>query len=189
MQKERDLIIRIKQFSKFAYSKHRFVGHIVPVVNAAIELSDRLKADRTIVEAGAYLHEIGNTVVGAYMRQYSGPSVANWFLYLIGMEKAKRDEVVKCVGHDTLPAANNSLEVQIVANAHVVGQIFTSFYMFGNCYRENRNLDSTSNWLKEEYLRAVQQHLNLPAAVEMVNKKYTLLVSLICLQQKYCTER
>jgi HD superfamily phosphodiesterase len=148
------------------------MNHILPVVRIAGELAEELSADRDIVAAAAYLHDIGRVVFLYRWHAAVGATLARLVLPLLGYTPAQARRVAACIrAHRGAPFP--TLEAEIVANADAAAQLENPLYLLAIHFATHgRDLAATRAWLRAKYARDWQTKLTLPAARRRVEGEY-----------------
>lgn len=165
------LMHKIKKLCKSSYPQHNWGGHLIPVVEAALKLQEEHGGDREIIEAGAYLHDIGRvkfnylSLIGIG-HDLSGYYYSRYKLWLYGAPKEKIERISRCVlthqGNGISKYSPNTLEEEIVMNADAVAQFEQYFYLFAIHYSHRKSLEGTKKWVLQKLKRDWDTKLTLP---------------------------
>lgn len=178
----KNAIHRVRALAQIIYPKHNFANHILPVVRIAIELADQLSADKTIVEAAAYLHDTGRLLFLYKFHERVGYQVSKTILPLLGFSKEQTNAISYCVlvHSGTSTTHFKTIEAEIVANADAISQFENFLYVFSIYYcTHGKNIDKTKTWLMGKYENAWHSKLTLEIARDRVNEIYPRIESLI----------
>jgi len=180
--RQTELLDRIKGLCQTCYPKHNWNGHLIPVVDTALRLQEKYGGDRFIVEAGAYLHDIGRILFGPLQvikitHEVSGYHFSRFKLWQYGCEKDLRDKIAKCVlehsGSGLSGSKPSSLESEIIMNADGVSPFELWLYQFGiNYASKGKNLQCTKEWFSEKLQVSWDKKLTLPGIKEQVAPLY-----------------
>lgn len=176
------LLDKIKGLCKICYPKHNWEGHLMPVVNTALRLQEQYGGDRFVIEAGAYLHDIGRVLFGPLQKinithEVSGYYFSKFKLWQYGCEKDLNNRISQCVlEHSGSGSSGNKpsfLESEIVMNADAVSPLELWLYQFGICYAsQGRNLKDTKKWLLGKLQVGWDRKLTLPGIKEQMLPRY-----------------
>lgn len=125
-----------KPTSKYGYEPYDY--HFVPTVNYALILNKRLGGDREVIEAAAWLHDIGSIISGREDHHLTGAEIAGDKLKELGFPESKIELVKKCIlnHRGSLDKTRRSIEEQIIAEADVMANfddlpgIFQAFMVY-----------------------------------------------------------
>lgn len=148
----------------------------------ALRMQEQYGGDRFIIEAGAYLHDIGRVLFAPLQavnvtHEVSGYHFSRFKLWQYGCEKSLAGKISLCVlehsGSGSSGKKPSSLESEIVMNADAVSPFELWTYQFGIFYASHgRNLQSTKKWLLEKLQVAWDRKLTLPGIKEQVAPMY-----------------
>ncbi len=185
------MIEEIKRIAQQRYSENDFRYHILPVVKNALLLSDRLVADRAVVEAAAYLHDIGRAVERVEYRRdndhhIAGSEESRKILTELGADEMFIGKVCHCVlAHRGRKGPDpETLEAEIVncADAMAHFDTFLDLFLF---IREQNSMEDTVRIAKKKMMRDWDRKLSLEAAKELVKEKYDAVMLLLESMEEY----
>lgn len=166
---------KIKSLCKRSYPKHNWEGHLIPVVNRALRLNDKYGGDRQIIEAAAYLHDIGR-VLFPYLQiigithEVSGYYYSRTKLSQYRCQPIEKEYIAKCVlehsGSGNSKNIPTSLESEIVMNADGLAALDFYFYQFAIYYASHRrDIGKTIDWTKKK-IDGSMKKITLPGLKE-----------------------
>lgn len=172
---------RIISLCKRSYPAHNYEGHLIPVVDIAMELCKRFNARPEIIEPAAYLHDIGR-VRYDYLKnigighELSGYHYSRLLLRLYGYSR----EDAALISHAVLshsgktgrfPAKN--IEDEIIINADGISHIEEYQYLLAIRYASHgRRLKEAKEWTLKKITHSYETKLTLPGSRERVEKIY-----------------
>lgn len=175
------LLERVKELCQSAYPKHNWDGHLIPVVNSALRLQESYGGDRFIVEAGAYMHDLGRVLfdylkVIGITHDISGYYYTRLKLWQYGFDKKLNNRISKCVlehsGSGILKHKPTSLEAEIVMNADAIAAFEGWNYQFSISYfSHGRDTEKTKQWLFKK-LDSSWKKLTLTGVRETISPLY-----------------
>lgn len=122
------IISEVKKFVKSEFAKptalykSSFESHFVIVVKYALELAEKEKADKEVVEISAWLHDIGS-IMGDYKNHHeTSARIAEELLTKLNYSKDKIEKVKAYIlsHRGSIPMHKESKEAQILADADVM---------------------------------------------------------------------
>jgi HD superfamily phosphodiesterase len=165
----------VRLIAKILYPSHNYINHILPTVQIANDLSDSLKANKSIVITSAYLHDIGRTFLGYRGHAYKGYIISKIILPFFGYSKSEIHKISYCIRvHDSQDSNDfNSLESKIVANSDAIAQFENWFYLFSIYFsKHGHDILKTKRWLLGKLSRSWETKITLDIAKDRVCKKY-----------------
>ncbi len=185
------MLEEIKKIAKTTYAENDYRYHILPVVKNALLLSDKLHADRKVVETAAYLHDIGRAVERIEYKRDNDH-------HIIGAEKSTKilaglgcdEEFIRKVYHCILSHRGRkgpdpeTLEAEIVNCADAMAHIdtFLDLFLFIN---ESNPLKESVSIAKAKMIRAWNKKLTLDEAKEIVSEKFNAVMLLLDSMEEY----
>lgn len=119
-----DIRLIEEEMKKYFGSDQKRIKHAMQVAYYAERILQEVSADRNIVLASAYLHDIGiheaeqkyGSTSGKY-QEIEGPPIARSILKRLGIEDEFIETVCKIIGKHHTPNGVNSLEFQVLYEA------------------------------------------------------------------------
>lgn len=162
------------------YDMDAFNHHFVPMVKYAKILSDKLEADKEVVEIAAWLHDIGSIVVGRKDHHITGQEITEKKLKELGYDEGKIERVKQCIfsHRGSQGIKPKTKEAQIIADADGLAHFDAIFPLVisGVVYHNQ-------SW-KESIMKTKQKSINSynklsPEAKELVKDKYEAAMLLL----------
>ena len=172
---------RIKLFARCVHPSHNYVNHVVPVVHAANTLARIYPCQRDVVEAGAYMHDVGRVLLGGRKHHITGQYITNLVLYNVD----KRTDVSQCVRYHQDARHAPTKEAEIVANADALAVLLTPLYLWGIHFSHKKDARHTTRWLMDKYDRDFREKLTLDHAKEIATQQYQHITHLLEVQQQW----
>lgn len=167
-------INKIKNLVKLKYEPDIWKYHIIPVLKYAMQLAQKYKADKEVVELSALLHDIGRIGIKEESEHHLlGVPIAEKILQENGFSIEVIKQVKHCIeshrtGKGSVPA---TMSAKIVANADAMAHFDILPMFFYWCGRENKGIEQSIKWA-EKKLKKDWDELTLPEAKKIVRKKY-----------------
>ena len=171
------LLEKIIKYSKNSHPKHNWEGHILPVVDVSLRLADKYGGDRFVIEAGAFMHDIGRVLVDEnrfykYIRLFglshekTGYYITDYKLKKLNIDDEFKKKISRCVlehsGSSFSRFTPTSLESEIVMNADSIVSFEQYFYLFSISYAsKGKNIGFTKKWLLEKLKNSYEKKLTL----------------------------
>jgi HD superfamily phosphodiesterase len=185
VMKRLDKIVNLCQRS---YPQHNLEGHLIPVVQAASELTEMYGADPTITIPGAYLHDIGRVKfdylkIAGITHDLSGYHYARMFLKRIGYDLSTAEKISKTIlthsGHGS-KYHPQTLEEEVIMNADAVAHIREYNYLLSIRYSSTgRHLIEAKEWTIHKLKDSYEHKITLPGLKQILKKEYeTALIEL-----------
>jgi len=172
------LMSRIKKLCEETYPEHNWTGHLIPVVDASLELSDKHSADKSITEPGAYLHDIGRVKFKGFRHELTGYYYSRFKLWQYGCDKVENDAISHCVlthsGYGLSRYPPETLEAHVVMNADAVSHFREYTYLFAihmKCHPDMTS-DQVRDWVLRKLKRSWDYKLTLPGVKEEIESLY-----------------
>ena len=185
------MIEEVRKIAEERYCREDFKYHILPVVKNALLLAERLKANSEVVEAAAYLHDVGRT---SERKEYKaendhhllGAEEARKILEGLGCDKEFMEKVAHCVlAHRGRKGSEpESLEAKIIYCADAMAH-FDCFLDVFNFFLQNESFEDTLEKMEAKMNRNWNKKLILPEAKEIVKPKYEAVMLLIDSMKEY----
>jgi putative nucleotidyltransferase with HDIG domain len=104
------------------YGFEAFTFHIEPVAQYAKRLAKELGGDSEVIEAAAWLHDIGSIVSNRKDHHITGSEIAKPLLKELGFSADKIELIISCIKHHrgSMECDRKSLEEKIVTEADVM---------------------------------------------------------------------
>lgn len=171
---EQEYIDKAKRLAWLIHPEHNMEGHIIPVVNIALELSGELNAQHGIVETAAYLHDAGRVKFGCRFHDRTGAWYTAIKLWEYDFPKQEATHIVQCVRthRGTKEFPPKTLEAEIVANADALSHFEIALYEMGINYSSTMSFRKTVDWLERKLVYDFGHKLTLPKAKQMAQQKY-----------------
>jgi len=183
-----DIVNEIKHFveaeckkpsSKYGYEI--FPSHLVPMVDSAIKLADKLGADKEVIAIAAWLHDIGSIIYGREDHHITGAKVAQEKLEELHYPLEKIELIKKCILNHRGSQQNEqfSIEEQIIAEADVLSNfdnlagIFKAALVF-----ENKTQDEAKVSVRQKLERKWNQ-LHFEDSKKLVKPKFEAAMLLL----------
>lgn len=168
-----------KPTSKYGYEPFPF--HFVPMVNYAKQLNRKLGGDSEVIEAAAWLHDIGSIIDGRENHHITGAQIAEAKLIKLGFSKPKIELVKKCIlnHRGSLNNKRESLEEKIIAEADVMSNfddlpgIFQAFLLFEKMNRSEAR-EAVRKKLEYKY-----NQLHFKESKQILKPKYEAVMLLL----------
>jgi len=185
-------IEQIKKIAKERYCREDFKYHILPVVKNALLLAEKLNADQEVVEAAAYLHDIGRVCE----REEYNPENDH---HLLGVEETRKilgglgcgKEFVEKVAHCVLTHRGRkdpdpkSLEAKIIACADAMAHFDCFLDVFYFFLKTTDSFEQLLEEMEAKMDRNWNKKLILPEAKEIARPKYEAVMLLIKSMKQY----
>ena len=154
--------------------------HVKYVVEYARTLSDRLNADKEIVEISALLHDISRLDGSIETHHVDSSKYAEEFLRKHDYDKKKIEKVVHCIlthsGSSSIP--RESIEAECLASADAMAHFRNIADMFYFVYSElEKSSDEGKKMVKEKLERSFQKML--PEAQDIIKDKYLAAMEIL----------
>lgn len=172
---------KVIEACKKAYPRHNLEGHLIPVVDVAMDLCKRFNAKQHIVEPAAYLHDIGR-VKFDYLKaigighELSGYHYSRFLLGMYGYSKNDRDRIshaVLCHSGKSGKYKSESIEDEIIINADGISHIEQYLYLLAIYYSSHgRDYDAAKRWTIKKIKHSYNTKLTLPGSKKRVEKIY-----------------
>ena len=154
--------------------------HIVPMVEYAKLLSNKLGGDNEVIEIAAWLHDVGSAIAGRENHHIVSAKVAEELLREENYPKEKIKLIKDCILHhrSSVDAKRETIEEKIVAEADAISNfdnvpgIFMAAYLY-----ENRNQDQATKEVVRK-LSKKWQMLEFEESKKLVRKKYEAILEL-----------
>lgn len=176
----------IRKIAKERHCEEDFKYHILPVVKNALLLAKRLKADSEVVEAAAFLHDIGralkrNQFEAENDHHLVGAEETRKILESLSLSNKFIEKVVHCVltHRGRKGPEPESLEAEIVACADAMAHFDTFLDVFSFFLQTCNSFEETINEMEAKMDRNWNKKLTLPEAKEIVRPKYEAIKLLI----------
>ena len=122
------VLSRIKELCRQKYPEHNLNGHLLPTVAIALRLADKYNAEKQIVEAGAYLHDIARVMAGKnkYLGAFhdiTGSMYSAVLLLYYGCGLSETIKISRCVLTHGNRFRPRSLEEEVVMNADAISHL------------------------------------------------------------------
>ncbi len=134
----------------------RMKHHILPVVNNALRLAERLNADAEVVELAAYFHDFTRITGDKANHHNSSADIAREFLEKYHYPEAKIRLVEDCIRHHrgSLDSPRNSVEEKIVCTADAMAHLQKPLPFFHKWYgRFQMSIDDGARETREKMER------------------------------------
>jgi putative nucleotidyltransferase with HDIG domain len=190
-------ITKIIEIAKEHHDKEGYYYHISPVVRNALLLSEKLGADKEVVEIAAYLHDIGRSEkeMGEYKAENDhhiiGEQKTREILSGLGYDKGFIDKVAHCVltHRGRKGPAPETLEAEIIANADAMAHFDAFLDLFRYFLAETAtSFEEAVEVMSEKIQRNWNKKLTLPEAKEIVKEKYEA-ITLLLKSMKECMKQ
>lgn len=167
------MIDQIRNLAKKEYySDLDWEYHIKIVVDYALLLADKLKADKEIVEISALLHDIGKKKFGGENHNLTSAEEAAKILPDFGIGKDKVDKIVHCVrAHRGRDIETETIEAEIIRNADAMSHYDIFPYFFFDVKETRKDIKERLDWAKTKFDRNWDKKITLPEAKELVKEK------------------
>ena len=195
------MIEQVRKIAKESHGGEDFHGgddfkyHILPVVKNALLLAKKLGADSEVVEAAAYLHDIGR----ASKREDFKPENEH---HIEGAKKAREiletagydGDFVKKVEHCVLThrgrkgPSPETKEAEIIACADAMAHFDAFLDVFSFFLVSCKSFDDAVLEIEQKMQRNWDKKLTLPEAKEIVKPKYEAIMLIIKLDAKNAPE-
>ncbi|MFA5031152.1 MAG: HD domain-containing protein [Patescibacteria group bacterium] len=165
----------VKKTARQYFDTEDWQYHVLKVVFYARQLAKKHKADNTVIELAAYLHDIARSKEAHDKEDHHivGAKMAQKILTKNGFRKSVIDQVTHCIeAHrckkDFQP---KTIEAKIIANADAMSHfdIMPIFYFWRS---KKYSADEITTWITEKLQRDWESKLTLPGAKQLVQKKY-----------------
>ena len=181
------IIKKIKQIVKERHNEKDFNYHILPVVKNAMFLAEKLNADKEIVEASAYLHDIGRTFKGRKdfnpenEHHITGAKETKKILIGLGCKKDFIKKVENCVlAHRGRREPNpKTTEEKIISCADAMAHFDTFLALFEVFIVTTNSFEEAIKEIDKKMDRNWNKKLSLPEAKEIVKEKYNAIKILL----------
>lgn len=162
---------KIRIFSKKHYPQHNWDGHLMPVVATSLYIANGSDVDKDIVEAGAFLHDIGRVRFGCPYHEKTGAYYSVLWLRLHGFSPSDTSAIAHIIRHHGTKGNPRTLEAEIVRNADAVSHFTRNDYLL-EIVQSDSGLDETqaNAWLYRKLKADLEFKITLPKAVELVEK-------------------
>jgi len=154
--------------------------HVKYVVEYAVQLAKKLKADQEIVEIAALLHDIARLEGSNENHHIDSADYAEKLLTEFEYEKEKIEHVKDCIishrGRGDIP--RKTIEAECIASADAMAHyrdIPSMFYLVYVGFKKDP--DEGRRWLKEKYERSFKKMI--PEAQEIVRGKYEAVIKIL----------
>lgn len=182
------MIEKIRKICEKRYNERDYQFHIIPIVKNATLLAEKLGADKEIVIAGAYLHDIG---VSNFSRENCPPPDDEH--HILGEKETRKilkklkcsDEFVDKVAHCVLAHRGRrdiepqTLEAEIIRCADAMTHFDTFLDLFDFFLKSCGSFEEALKKIESKIDRDWDKKLTLPEAKEIVKDKYEAIVLLI----------
>jgi len=176
-----ELLERVKGLCHSAYPRHNWDGHITPAVNVALRLQESHGGDRFIVEAGAYMHDLGR-VLFDYLKfigithEVSGYYYTKLKLRQYGFDRGLKEKIARCVLEHSGSGLSNhkptSIEAEIIMNADAIAAFEEWNYQFSIYYSSHgKDTEKTKQWLLKK-LGSSWNKLTFPEVKKTITPLY-----------------
>ncbi len=185
------MIDKIKDYVKENHKPDDFKYHILPVVKNALVLAENLDADKEVVEAAAFLHDIGCTVEGYRdidnIHHEHGAKIASDLLEKLGYNREFIERVAHCVlSHRARKGPSpETIEAEIVANADAMSHFDAFIDLVRYFTLSLGSFEKAVLFVEKKIERDWENKLTLPLAKEMAREKYNSIMILINSMKKY----
>ncbi|MFH0955570.1 MAG: HD domain-containing protein [Candidatus Micrarchaeota archaeon] len=183
---------RIIAIAKDSYEDEDYKYHILPVVKNALILGKKLNADLEVVEAAAYLHDIGRATkrvnfVKENEHHITGAAETKKILEELRCPDAFVQKVCHCVlAHRGRKGPDpETLEAKIIANADAMAHFDTFLDLFDFFLKSSGSFEEAILALEQKMDRDWNKKLTLPEAKKTVREKYEAILVLIKSQKEY----
>lgn len=183
-----DTIAKVKRFvksecqkptSKYGYEPYPY--HFIPVVKYSLELADKLRGDREVVEIAAWLHDIGSIIHGRANHHITGAKIATNLLQKLQYPPEKIELVRRCIIHHrgSQRLKNETIEEQILADADAMSAydnlpgIFKAAFVY-----EGLDQGEAKKSVRQKLANKWRQ-LNFPDSKKLVRPKYLAAMLLL----------
>jgi len=170
------MLEKIREYIRNEAEEDDWKYHIVPVVNYAKKLAEKMKVDQEIVELAALLHDIGRLKFGDKDHEITGAPEAEKILKAHHYPQAVIDEVRHCVeshrGSKTVPP--NTIPAKIIANADAMAH-FDVLPLFFYWRSKKGDFEEALKWVEAKIERDWTKKITLPVAKEMMKAKYAAI--------------
>ncbi len=187
------MIEEIRKIAEERYCKDDFGYHVIAVVKNALLLAEKLGADLEVVEAAAWLQDIGLT-----HKKRNELEIENEH-HLLGAKEARKrlkeigrdEEFIKKVEHCVLTHRGRkgpepeSPEAKIVACADAMAHFDTFLDLFNYFLQTNDSFEKAIIEIEKKMERNWNKKLTLPEAKEIVEPKYKAIKLLIKSMKEY----
>jgi putative nucleotidyltransferase with HDIG domain len=151
----------------FKHNSWYWEYHILPVARIALDLAEKYKADKEVIELAAYLHDIAK-IRGLDNHADEGAKIAAQIL----TKHPKKELIVECIAKHNKPSESDRIEVKILASADGAAHFLSPFHEI--FFWENP--DKPVKQIMEGNLKKAQkdwEKILLPEAQEMARTQYT----------------
>jgi uncharacterized protein len=126
----REIIEKIKkqmleECSKPEFEHHSWYWeqHIQPMLKIALELADKYKVDKEMIELAVYVHDVAK-IRGLENHAEEGAKIADSMLPLFTSKKI----LLECIAKHNKPSSDDPVEVKIIAAADAVSHFISPFF-------------------------------------------------------------
>jgi len=153
--------------------------HLEKVVEYALDLSDKVNADRKVVELGAWLHDYGRLTIPENdpIHHETGATEGAEYMKELGVDADTIEKVKHCILSHRAREGDKpeTLEAEVIANADAVSHFDIVPLLFWWGALSGKSYDESREWVIGKLKRDWDEKLTLPEAREMVEKKYKTL--------------
>lgn len=153
--------------------------HILPMLKISMELAEKLKVDKELIELVVYLHDIAK-MRGLDNHAEEGAKIASEMLPYI----AKKDLILECIAKHSKPSENDPIEVKLIAAADAVSHFLSPFFEIHLW----KNPDKTFEELCASNIRKAEKDwkkILLPEAQDMAREEYDNVKKRYEVEQKW----
>lgn len=167
-----------KPTAKYGYEAYRF--HIVPVVNYARILAERIGGDLLVVELAAWLHDIGSIVYGRENHHVTSCEIADEKLREFGCSGELIEKVKHCIfaHRGSQDIVRESVEAEILADADSmshfddIGGLFKAAYV-----DEEKDRDAARLSVRQHFITSFAKLS--PDAKKLIEPKFEAAMMLL----------
>jgi uncharacterized protein len=186
------LIKKIRRVAIKRYSQEDFNYHILPVVKNVLLLAKRLHADSEVVEAAAYLHDIGRTgarenFVRDNEHHISGAEETRELLKGFGCNEEFIEKVAHCVlaHRGRMAVKRETLEAEIIACADAMAHFDAFLDVFHFFLVSCASFEEAVVEIEKKLQRNWEKKLTLPEAKRIVKPKFEAIMLLLNSMKEY----
>ena len=185
-----EIIVVAKEY----YDAADYCYHILPVVKNALLLAEKIGADKEVVEAAAYLHDIGRSKKEMELyksendHSVTGEKKTREILSNLGYSEEFIGKAAHCVlaHRGRKGPAPETLEAEIVANADAMAHFDTFLDLFRSFLLETTSsFEEAVEVMDGKIQRDWEKKLTLPSAKEIVREKHEAVVLILKSMKEY----
>ncbi len=173
-------INKIAKESRKYYEDEDWEFHILKVLYYSRLLQKFYRADKDIIEASVYLHDVARSKKDSDIHHIEGEKIARLILDKNNISKEKIEAIAHCViahrgKQDVKP---RTIEARIVANADALSH-FDMVPLFFYWRAKKGSFSDAVKWVDEKLKRAWSKKLTLPQSKKIIKSKYLIIKELL----------